>query len=160
MTSIRKAALACMTGAMMVALSLNAAAQSGPRNQDTFFTFSQPVELPSKTLPAGTYFFQLMDSDSNRHIVKVMDKDRKELFATMLAIPFYSNDRPSDEPQVRFLEARDKAADAGATPTNAIKIWFYPGNSVGHEFIYPRSQAMRLAARSGESVLTTKTESE
>jgi hypothetical protein len=39
MTSIRKAALACMTAAM-VAMSLNAAAQSGPRNQDTYFTFS------------------------------------------------------------------------------------------------------------------------
>ncbi len=39
MTSIRKAALACVASALMV-LPLNAAAQ-GPANQDTFFTFSQ-----------------------------------------------------------------------------------------------------------------------
>ncbi len=159
MTSIRKAALACMTTAMMVALSLNAAAQ-GPRNQDTFFTFSQPVELPNKTLPAGTYFFQLMDSESNRHIVKVMDKDRKELFATVMAIPYYSTERPSDDPQVRFMETRDTAAAAGTSPTNAIKIWFYPGNTVGHEFIYPRAQALKLAARTNTTVLTTKTDAE
>ena len=84
-----------------------------------------------------------MDSASNRHIVKVMSQDRKQLHATLLAIPHYSNDRPSDQPQVRFMET--PAANGGAA-TNAIKIWFYPGNSIGHEFIYPRDKAMRIAA--------------
>lgn len=155
MTSIRKVALACITAAM-VTMPVVAGAQ-GPANQDTFFTFSQAVELPKTTLPAGKYFFQLADSQSNRHIVKVMTADKKELLATLMAIPYYSNDRPSDEPQVRFLET---PAQAGASNTNAIKIWFYPGNTTGHEFIYPRSQALKIAARTGESVLTTKTEEE
>jgi hypothetical protein len=163
MTSIRKAALACVASALL-ALPFSAAAQ-GPRNQDTFFTFSQSVELPNKTLPAGRYLFQLADSPSNRHIVKVMSEDRKEIHATLMAIPFYSNDRPSDEPQVRFMEtpaSGTNGADSttAAAGTNAIKIWFYPGNSVGHEFIYPRSQAMRIASRTGSSVLTTKTDAE
>ena len=155
MTSIRKVALACMTAAM-VTMSVNAEAQ-GPRNQDTFFTFSQAVELPKTTLPAGTYFFQLMDSDSNRHIVKVMSEDRKQLHATLMAIPYYSTDRPSDEPQVRFLET---PAANGVAASNAIKIWFYPGNTVGHEFIWPRDTAAQLARATGQPVLTTKTEEE
>ena len=155
MTSIRKVALACMTAAM-VTISVNAGAQ-GPANQDTFFTFSQAVELPKTTLPAGTYFFQLMDSHSNRHIVKVMSQDRKQLHATLMAIPYYSNDRPSDDPQVRFLET---PAANGVAATNAIKIWFYPGNSVGHEFIWPRAKAMQLARATNEPVLTTKTDEE
>jgi hypothetical protein len=155
MTSIRKVALACMTAAM-VTIAVNAGAQ-GPANQDTYFTFSQAVELPKTTLPAGTYFFQLMDSQSNRHIVKIMDKDRKELFATLMAIPYYSNDRPSDEPEVRFLET---PAANGVAASNAIKIWFYPGNTVGHEFIWPRDKAAKLAKATGQSVLTTKTDEE
>ena len=155
MTSIRKVALACMTAAT-VAISVNAGAQA-PRNQDTFFTFSQAVELPKTTLPAGTYFFQLVDSDSNRHIVKVMSQDRKQLHATLMAIPYYTNDRPLDEPQVRFLET---PAANGVAATNAIQVWFYPGNSVGHEFIWPRDRAMRLAQATGEPVLTTKTDEE
>ena len=154
MASIRKVALACMTAAM-VTMSVNAGAQ-GPANQDTFFTFSQAVELPKTTLPAGTYFFQLMDSDSNRHIVKVMSQDRKQLHATLMAIPYYSN-RPPDDPQVRFLET---PAANGVAASNAIKIWFYPGNSIGHEFIWPRDKAMRLAKATGQTVLTTKTEDE
>jgi hypothetical protein len=140
----------------MLVLPLNAVAQ-GPANQDTFFTFSQAVELPGTTLPAGTYFFQLADSPSNRHIVKVMSEDRKEVHATLLAIPYYSTDRPSDEPQVRFMETPAQAA-GGAAGTNAIKIWFYPGTSTGHEFVYPRELAMRIASRTGQSVLTTKTD--
>jgi hypothetical protein len=140
----------------MVTMSVNAQAQ-GPANQDTFFTFSQAVELPKTTLPAGTYFFQLMDSTSNRHIVKVMSQDRKQLLATLMAIPFYSNDRPSDQPQVRFLEM---PAAASASPTNAIKIWFYPGNTTGHEFIWPRDKAMALARATGQPVLTTKTDAD
>jgi hypothetical protein len=157
MTSIRKVALACAASALL-ALPSTAAAQ-GPANQDTFFTFSQDVELPGKTLPAGKYFFQLMDSPSNRHIVKVMSEDRKQLHATLLAIPYYSNERPTDEPQVRFMETPAQAS-GGAASTNAIRIWFYPGNSTGHEFIYPRAQAMRIASRTGQTVLTTKTEEE
>src|SRR5687768_12090720 len=156
MTSIRKAALACVTGALLT-LPISAAAQGLP-NQDTFFTFSQAVELPNTTLPAGKYLFQLADSPSNRHIVKVMSADRKQIHATLLAIPYYTNERPTDEPQVRFMETPAQAS--GAAGSNAIKIWFYPGNSTGHEFIYPRAQAMRIAARTGQPVLTTKTEEE
>jgi hypothetical protein len=156
MTSIRKAALACMTVSLLT-WSANAGAQA-PANQDTFFTFSQAVEVPGKTLPAGTYFFQLMDSPSNRHIVKVMSQDKKDLHATLMAIPYYSNERPSDDPQVRFMET--PAGTTAAAGTNAIRIWFYPGNSVGHEFIYPRSQALRIAQRTQEPVLTTKSETE
>jgi len=157
MKSIRKVALACITAAM-VTMPVIAGAQ-GPANQDTYFTFSQQVELPKTTLPAGKYFFQLMDSQSNRHIVKVMSEDRKQLLATLMAIPYYSNERPTDDPQVRFMETPSQSANGGAT-TNAIKIWFYPGNSTGHEFIYPRSQALQIAARTGQSVLTTKSEGE
>src|SRR6187551_726103 len=139
MTSIRKVVLAC-TFAAAAMLPLTASAQSGLPNQDTFFTFSQPVELPDKTLPAGTYLFVLADGATNRHVVKVMSQDRKTLHATLLAIPNYTLAKPSDEPQVRFMEGPE-------TGPQAVKVWFYPGRTVGHEFIYPRSQAMRLAAR-------------
>lgn len=155
MNSIRKVALGCMTAAM-VTMAVNAGAQ-GPVNQDTYFTFSQAVELPKTTLPAGTYFFQLMDSQSNRHIVKVMSQDRKQLLATLMAIPYYSTERPSDKPEVRFLEM---PAANNAAASNAIKIWFYPGTSTGHEFIWPRDKAMAMARATNESVLTTKTEAE
>lgn len=149
MTSIRKIALA---GAFATAamLPLNASAQGLP-NQDTFFTFSQAVELPGTTLPAGTYLFRLADGATNRHVVRIMSEDRQKLHTTLLAIPNYSLDQASDEPQVRFMEGPE-------TGPQAIKVWFYPGRTIGHEFIYPRAQALRIAQRTGETVLTTRTE--
>ena len=37
------------------------------------------------TLPAGSYLFKLADSQVNRNIVQVFDKDRSKIYATILA---------------------------------------------------------------------------
>jgi hypothetical protein len=37
----------------------------------------------------------------------------------------------------------------------AVKAWFYPGRSIGEEFMYPRRQATQIAKAVHESVLTT-----
>ena len=118
-----------------------AAAQDSNVNQRTYFTFSAPIELPGKTLPAGTYLFKLVDSPSNRHIVQVFDKDEKQIHATILAIPAQRME-PSDEPEVRFMEA-------AASQPAPIKTWWFPGRTIGHEFIYPKDQAARLARAGG-----------
>ncbi len=148
MTSIRTFTMA---GVVAAAAMLPLAAQAqGPVNQDTYFTFSAPVELPGVTLPAGRYLFKLVDSPSNRHVVRVTSDDRKQLFATILAIPSYSVSKPTDEPEIRFMEGPENAP-------HAVKLWIYPGRSTGHEFIYPREQALRLARATGQPVLTVKT---
>ncbi len=137
--------LAC---ALAIGLSLPVATASaqGPADQRTYFTFSQPIELPCKTLPAGTYLFKLADSQSNRHIVQVFDKDGKQIYATLLAIPSQRMEA-ADKPEVRFMEV-------AANQPAAVRTWWYSGRTIGHEFIYPKDQAKRLAGRINESVLT------
>jgi hypothetical protein len=131
----------------VVALLAMPAAAQGPTDQRTYFTFSAPFEVPGgKTLPAGKYTFRVMDSPSNRHIVQVMSEDGRQLHATVLAIPAERQDPPSD-PEIRFMEA-------AANVPPAIRTWWYPGRSIGHEFVYPKDQARRLAARQPEPVLT------
>jgi hypothetical protein len=102
-------------------------------------------------LPAGSYVFKLADIPGNRHVVQVFDKDEKKIFTTMLAIP---NERlePSDDPVVLFSER------ASGSP-QAIKVWFYPGNRVGNEFVYPKTQAMRIAKETHQSVLSMNDDS-
>ena len=46
---------------------------------------------------------------------------------------------------------------SGNTPP-PIKTWWYPGNSTGYEFIYPRRQALELAKVVNEPILTTGTD--
>lgn len=122
-----------------------------PVDQRTYFTFSAPFELPgNKTLPAGKYTFRVLDSPSNRHIIQILNQDGTRIQATLLAIPAQRQDPPS-EPEIRFMEA-------AASMPPAVKTWWYPGRTIGHEFIYPKEQARRLAARQSEPVLSVKTE--
>lgn len=150
MTLMRKFTLACVVATAAAVLPAATHAQ-GPANQDTYFTFSAPVELPGATLPAGRYLFVLADSPSNRHIVRVMSEDRKKLYTTVMAIPSYQVGKPSSEPEIRFMEAPENGP-------HAIKLWIYPGRTTAHEFLYPRSQAVRLARATSDSVLTVRTE--
>jgi hypothetical protein len=139
--------MACALAFAVSLVGTTASAQQ-PVNQITYFTFSAPFELPGgKTLPAGKYVFKIMDSPSNRHIVHVMSEDQQTMHATVMAIPAQRME-PAEEPEVRFMEA-----EANAAP--AIRTWWYPGRAIGHEFIYPKDQARRLAARQSEGVLTT-----
>ena len=48
--------------------------------------------------------------------------------------------------------------EAPANVPPPIKTWWYPGNSIGYEFIYPRHQALELAKVVNEPVLTTGTD--
>lgn len=139
--------LACAL-AFVVSFAGTTASAQEPVNQLTYFTFSAPFELPGgKTLPAGKYVFKILDSQSNRHVIHVMDEDQQTMHATLMAIPAQRME-PADEPEVRFMEA-----EADAAP--AVRTWWYPGRTIGHEFIYPKDHARRLAARQSEGVLTT-----
>ena len=147
---LRKMLCGCAL-ATLVTLSTATTFAQEPADQRTYFTFSAPFELPGgKVLPAGKYTFRIVDSPSNRHVVQVLSEDGKAMHATILAIPAQRLD-PPDDPEVRFMET------AANTPP-AVKTWWYPGRTIGHEFIYPKEQARRLAAAQSEPVLTVDTE--
>lgn len=139
-------ATACFT-AMLAVVTSNVAAQDFNSNERTFLTFSNAVELPGVTLQPGTYLFRLSDSASNRHIVQVLSQDEKQIHATILAVPAERLE-VTGENVVTFRE------NAEAT-TPAVQYWYYPGDRIGHEFVYPKDQAMKIAARTGQNVLST-----
>jgi len=122
-----------------------ATAQAPDTNNTTIVTFSAPVSLPGVTLPAGSYIFKLADSQVNRNIVQVFDKDRSKMFATILAIPA-ERDKPADETVITF-------AESPANMAPAIRYWYYPGDKRGQEFAYPKKQAQDIANAAHTSVL-------
>lgn len=142
---------ACAAAAMFVTLPAASANAQGPIDSRTEFTFNTPVELPGVTLPPGTYVFRFADATTGRKVMQVLAKDASNktygLFLTITA----QRPRPSDDAELRFLET-----PAGAPA--AVKTWWYPGNSIGREFIYPKSQARRLAQATNTTVLTTQAE--
>ena len=121
-------------------------------NRTTIVTFSAPVVLPGVTLPAGSYMFRLADSQTNRNIVQVFDKDRTKIFATILAIPAQRT-KPADETVITFKESPANAAPA-------VQYWYYPGETLGQEFAYPKKQAMEIATAAHTGVLAVDTDAD
>jgi len=104
-------------------------------DQATKFTFSQPVQIPGRVLPAGTYFFKLADSN-DRHIVQIFGENR-DLVATVFSIP---RQRQGNGGDVAIT-----LADRGAAQPEAVVAWFYVGETEGHEFLYPKQVNRELA---------------
>ncbi len=125
-------------------------------NNKTVISFSGPVEIPGVhltgfgILPAGTYVFKLLDSNSDRHIVQIFSEDMKTVYATILAIPNYR------------LHATDKTvmtfSERPAGEPEALRAWFYPGKNWGDEFVYPKARAMEIAKITNTPVLFTPAE--
>jgi hypothetical protein len=134
-----KAVLVGLTLFLLVGMFLNPA-RADQWNKKTILTFSQPIEIPGKVLPAGTYIFKLLDSNSWRHIVQIWNEDGTELITTILAIPNYRLE-PTGDTVVKFRER------PGDSP-EALRAWFYPGDLFGQEFVYPKTRAIQLAQAS------------
>jgi hypothetical protein len=130
-----------------------AAAQvSQPLDDRTEFTFNSPVELPGVTLPPGTYVFHFLDTNTQKKVMQVQGKSDNKNYGIFITINA-ERPRPSDDAELRFLETP-------AGQPAAVKTWWYPGNTIGREFIYPKSQARRLAAATNTNVLAMKSDVE
>jgi hypothetical protein len=122
-------------------------------NRKTVITFSTPVEVPGvgqHTLPAGTYVFKILDSQSDRHIVQIFNQDETEVLTTILAIPNYRL-KTTDKTVITFRERPTGQPEA-------LRAWFYPGHEWGEEFVYAKSRAIELAKETHTPVLATRTE--
>jgi len=123
----------------MVALvcGLSSPATAYTFDHRTLFTFNQPIALPGMTLPAGTYTFRVADPTTSGKVVQILNGSGTQSFAMLLSIPAYRADA-AEEPEISFMET------ASGMPA-AVKIWWQEGSTRGYEFIYPKTQADRLA---------------
>ena len=138
--------LACAAAVFVCQMAAPVSAQ--PVDKRTTFKFSDPVALPGVTLPAGEYLFRLADPTSNTRVVQVLNAQGNKPYGLFFTIPAQRLE-PASVPEVRFMET------ASGTPA-AIRTWWYPGERTGHEFIFPKDQARRLAGASAQPVLTTQ----
>jgi hypothetical protein len=148
--------VAALCGFALASVMFAPSARADDWNRKTVITFSAPVEIPGVhlagwgVLPAGTYVFKILDSQSDRHIVQIFSRDELTVYATILAIPNYR------------LKATDKTVmtfrERPAGEPEALRAWFYPGRNWGEEFVYPKAKAIELAKATNTPVLFTEAE--
>jgi hypothetical protein len=121
--------------AVLVALP---AARADQSNQANKVTLSQPVQIPGRVLPAGTYWFELPQDISEHYLVLIYSADRSVLYATLFAS---NSERATATDRTVF-----GLAERGSAQPQAIVTWFYPGETTGHRFLYPKQVEKELAS--------------
>jgi hypothetical protein len=113
-------------------------------NQATFFTFSQPVQIPGRVLPAGTYLFELVNS-FNHEMVRISNADRTNVIAIIQA-------RPT---QQKGLSGKSAIvlAERGVSQPEAIVAWSYPGHVERHQFLYPKQVQEQVAKEKQDTIV-------
>jgi LPXTG-motif cell wall-anchored protein len=131
--------------AACIGVALLPSLQAGSWDKMTTLTVNEPLQVPSccapgqtVTLLPGEYVMALVDSTADRHIVRIFDKDQKNVIATILAIPNYRL-KPTGKTVFQYWEVP-------AGHNRALRAWFYPGDSFGQEFAYPKQTAAEIAA--------------
>ena len=128
-------------------------------DKKTIVTFDQPTEVPGIVLQPGKYVIKLLNSSSNRHIAEVMNERMDHLYAltfTTAAERLWPISDRDNKKILTFYEGKNGQPQA-------VRQWFWPGDTIGQEFLYPKNQAAKIAANTGEKVpegnLPTRAES-
>ena len=108
--------------AVCVAAILVPIAHADQWDKQTLVTFSNPVEVPGRVLPAGTYVFKIANSQ-DRHVVQIFTQNQKQVLATIEAAPDYRA-LTTDKPVISFEERPSGEPEA-------LRSWFYPGENYG-----------------------------
>jgi ribosomal protein L18 len=113
-------------------------ARASEEDQAIKVNFSQTVEIPNHVLPAGTYWFVIVDTN-DRQTVRILNEDRSKTIAIIQTV----NRERSESLSVNGGTSFTIAERAGEPA--AVVAWFYPGRTTGHEFIYPKQVEKELA---------------
>jgi hypothetical protein len=125
----------------VAALVLASGLMAGTVRADEFdqaiqVTFSGPVQIPGQVLPAGTYWFELID-ERNPQTVLILSHDRSRSYGIINTI--------ARERSVANSNAFFTLAKRGAGEPEAVVAWFYPGNTIGHQFVYSKQVEKELS---------------
>jgi hypothetical protein len=134
---------------LIIAFSLffGLAAHADESDQATTITFSQPIQIPGRVLPAGTYLFKLVDSDAGQNLVQIFNAGRTVLYATLQTI---ATEGP--EPTGHTVVA---LAEQGAGQPDVLLKWFYPGRETGNEFLYSKQKEREMAQDKQQTVVAS-----
>jgi hypothetical protein len=98
--------------------------------EEAVFTFVEPVQVPGRVLPPGTYLFKLDESKGDLNLVEIKNQTETKVYGVFVVGPLYRTTAPT-KPAILF----DESAPGKPKP---IKAWFYPGDRYGKAFVYSK----------------------
>jgi hypothetical protein len=116
-------------------------------NKKSTLTADRKVEFPGLVLEPGTYIIKLKEASEKRSQVQILNQDETQILATVLAVPDHRM-RPEDQSEFIYHEVKGN----GPAP---VRSWFFSGDLVGLEFVYPVARAREIAKGSDDHVLAS-----
>jgi len=135
MNGCRKVAVAAIGSAALTLFAPHARAQL--IEQRISVTFSGPVEVPGEVLPAGTYVFEALQDGT---MTRILSPDEKHVYATLITVPAEKME-PVDNATVILGKSQEGIPQR-------VDSWFFPGESVGSEFVYGKPHTKHHGALS------------
>jgi len=123
------------TALAVLGMALATGAVTTPARADlydkkTILTVNQTIQVTDTVLQPGQYVLKLLNSQTDRHVVQIFNRDQTHIINTILAIPA-ERLQPTGKTEFTFWE----------TPPGtyrALRRWYYPGDNFGQEFPYPK----------------------
>jgi len=132
--------LAVAAGITLLGMGALPQAKAGQSDETVRMTFSGPVQIPGKVLPAGTYVFRRWSMFGNPNAMMVMNADDQRVVGMTMYLPTYENAAPP-EWSAGGGDARANVHvsfdEAGANTPQLLRSWNYPGDPTGFKLVYP-----------------------
>jgi len=136
---IKRLSLATAALTLAAVFVLPAVLQADEFNLKTYITVSHPFQVPGAVLEPNTkYVFRRLDSNAGmNHVIQVFNEDQSKLLSTFFAISDQRLD-PAEDTILTFMEVAPEYP-------KPVQSWFYPGRTIGYEFVYPKEQKAEIA---------------
>ena len=160
--SVVAGAAALIVGAAMIVPS----ARAGEQDELSRVTIrsTQPLEVPDKVLPPGTYVFKIHQAqgafnDQEQNTIDIMDAKGTKLIATVPARPVQrkAEGYGTSSPQPTISDIELGVAEGSGSHPAALLTWYYPSKFSGHQFVYKAAEQKRLDEEQ-KSLITLKAE--
>jgi len=137
-----------MALAMAAVTAAPLAAQDAPKkdtpSQDraTTVEFTTVTRLPGVTLQPGKYVFRLGQPAIKQNVVEVYSADGSKKIATLLTVD-YATPASGNATTVLFEK----------TDPPVVRAWYFPGETIGREFVYTEDEAKTIYTTANTPVL-------
>ena len=139
-----------ISAVLFIAMAISSAGQepySSRWNKKSTLTTEKAVEFPGIVLEPGTYVIRQKESTENRALIEICNRDESQILGTAEAVPDHEL-RPEDNSEFIFFEgAPDKA--------EPVRAWFFSGDMIGWEFVYPKPRAKEIAKAADTHVMAS-----
>jgi hypothetical protein len=139
-----------LTAMLFVALTVTSVYGQYPGfewNKKSTLSTEQQVEFPGTVLEPGVYIVRLRQTIERRSQVEILNREETQLLATVVAVPDH-HVRPDDNSDFTYHAVKR----SGPRP---VRSWYFPGDLVGLEFVYPAARAKEIAKDSDAHVMAS-----